>query len=260
MGGRRALRGRRPCPARARPPRPALQFLVALAAQLEEPRIDRIAVSAAPCGHCRQFCRELNGADSLVFEFAGESATLASLLPRHFGPEDLAGGGPPPPLLLEGATCSLELTRAAAARVAATPSLAPAAAAALAAARAAHAPHTGCPAGAAVAWRDAGSGAPRTAAGFSIESAAHNPSLPPLQAALVAALAAGLPNLAAVTGAVLVERRRGRVAHAPSAALALASFAAPGAELVVLHATRRVREGERGDSGYESGDSASDGF
>lgn len=243
------------------PPHPSscrLQFIVALAAQRGEPVLDRIAVSAAPCGHCRQFCRELAGADSLVFDFAGESATLASLLPRHFGPEDLAPpGGPPPPLLLEGATWALELKPTAAATVAATPALAPAAALALAAARSSHAPHTRCPAGAAVTWVDAETGEPRAAAGFSIESAAHNPSLPPLQAALVAALAAGLPSLGAVTGAVVVERRRGRVAHAPAAALALGSFAAPGATLVTLHATGGKREGE--GSGYESGDSASAG-
>ena len=37
----------------------AEQFLIANAAQAGEQVLTRLAVSALPCGHCRQFCSEL---------------------------------------------------------------------------------------------------------------------------------------------------------------------------------------------------------
>lgn len=37
----------------------AEQFLIANAVQAGEPALTRLAVSAVPCGHCRQFCSEL---------------------------------------------------------------------------------------------------------------------------------------------------------------------------------------------------------
>jgi cytidine deaminase len=245
------------------------QCLIALAAQHREPALLRIAVSAAPCGHCRQFCRELARADDLVFVFGAGDAPptpLPALLPRHFGPADLVPpGAPPPPLLLEGSGLALDLTPASAAVAAAAPALAPAVAAALAAARAAHAPHTRSVAGVAVVWRqeeEGGDGEGRrdaaptpssaslhTAAGFVIESAAYNPTLPPFQAALVAARGAGMADYGTIVAAVLVERPRARVGHAQGTRLALAAVA-PGAELTVLHAVG----GRGGDSGYESGD------
>lgn len=206
-------------------------------------------MSAAPCGHCRQFCVELAGADDLDFVFGvcggGTCAPtpLATLLPRQFGPCDLAAPGTQPPLLLGGAVTPLAWT-AEAERVVATVSapLAGAAAAALEAATRAHAPYTGSVAGAALVWRrqEEGENNATTSAGFTIESAAYNPSLPPLQAALVAARAAGL-NLAAggvIEGAVLVEVEGARVVHAPAAAAALAAVA-PGVELTVLLAARK---------------------
>ena len=167
-----------------------LQSLVALAAQHSEPRLLRIAVSAAPCGHCRQFCVELVGADTLDFVFGdgGENPPipLSTLLPRQFGPQDLAKGGAPPPLLLGGATTALEWVDGGEVAAAAPSHLAPAVAAALEAATRSHAPYTGSVAGAALVWRegdDDDDDAPTTtthhAAGFAIESAAYNPSLPP---------------------------------------------------------------------------------
>ena len=192
----------------------AEQFVVALASQRGEGGLRRIAVSAPPCGHCRQFCCELNCADELEFEFGGEGeegaegregeegrrrreeaggpgasssssvATLRALLPRHFGPHDLArASGTRPKLLLDDSGVSLELTprsvaavaaasTAAAAEAAATgkeearregeeaqtasfpvAALAAAAKAALCAARRSHTPHTRCPAGLALGWR-----------------------------------------------------------------------------------------------------------
>lgn len=310
----------------------AEQFVVALAAQRGERGLRRVAVSAPPCGHCRQFCCELNCADELEFEFGDEGgeedregvagertttaedrangakggaspsssvATLRALLPRHFGPHDLAkDSGTKPKLLLDDSGVSLELTpRSLAAVAAATATaegataaagkeeeerggassfpasaLVAAAEAALCAARGSHTPHTRCPAGVALVWRSRtrrrggdddeektasspSSPSPnfRVSAGGAIESAAYNPSLPPLQAALVAAVADGMPpyddrsraapptkrgqslpsssspssssvEVAEVLGAVLVERPRARVSHAAATRAALAAL------------------------------------
>ena len=69
-------------------------------------------------------------------------------------------------------------------------SLAAAAAAAISAARSAYSPYTRCPAGVALVTAAGG-----IYAGFCMESAAHNPGMLPLQAALVAALVyGGLPH------------------------------------------------------------------
>ena len=55
-----------------------------------EPGIERIAVSAAPCGHCRQFLNELKAASELEIIVQGrQPVTLAELLPAAFGPADL---------------------------------------------------------------------------------------------------------------------------------------------------------------------------
>lgn len=276
----------------------AEQAAVACAAQAGEGGLVRIAVSAPPCGHCRQFCNELAGAEALefVFEEAGgrgrgaSASTLADLLPRAFGPADLArgpsadgsmgvaapaGGRPatPPPggcrargptflmagvgaggggggarLEWEGEAAAVLASAAAAAApswdgVAASPSaaltgplLVSAAEAALQAAASCHAPHTHCPAGVALVWERPGGGdagpassAPVISAGGVIESAAYNPTLPPLQAALVAAVVAGLPSWAAVRGAVLVERGGGaRISHAGGTVAALACLGGGG--------------------------------
>ena len=137
------------------------QSLVALAAQHAEPRLLCIAVSAAPCGHCRQFCVELVGAETLDFVFGEGSEPpipLTTLLPRQFGPQDLAAVGTSPPLLLGGATTALEWVDGGAAATAAPSHLAPAVAAALEAATRSHAPYTGSVAGAALVWGGGGGG------------------------------------------------------------------------------------------------------
>ncbi len=263
----------------------AEQFVVASAAAAGEAGLLRIAVSAPPCGHCRQFCYELDGADALEFVFFEEGdggtggsggggdtfdatppiSTLGELLPRAFGPADLArgpssdgsmavappvGGRPPTPppggvgrrgpafLLAPGPQgARLEWDEAAAATLAAsaaegTPaarSLVAAAEAAFKAASACHAPHTHCPAGVGLVWegRAGGGGvegAAAVSAGGVIESAAYNPTLPPLQAALVGAVVGGMAGgYGGVKAAVLVERGEGgRVSHAAGTAAGLA--------------------------------------
>jgi len=165
----------------------AEQAVVANAWLRGEREIEALAVTATPCGHCRQFLNELAGAGHLaIFSPSGGPATLAELLPASFGPRDLgvrAG-------LLQPADHRL------AARVAPGDALA---LAALGAADAAYAPYTRAYTGVALTTA---SGAAVT--GRYAECAAYNPSLPALQCAL-SALALRNIDLASITAAVMVE-------------------------------------------------------
>ncbi len=68
----------------------AEQFLFVLSF-LEYDRLDKIAVSAEPCGHCRQFLNEVKGAakDLKVLVVGKKPRYLGSLLPEPFGPDNL---------------------------------------------------------------------------------------------------------------------------------------------------------------------------
>ncbi|HEX8172092.1 MAG TPA: cytidine deaminase [Thermoanaerobaculia bacterium] len=54
-----------------------------------ETSIDFIAVTAPPCGYCRQFLNETAGADRLQVAIDGAPRPLADYLPGAFGPRDL---------------------------------------------------------------------------------------------------------------------------------------------------------------------------
>ncbi|KAE8790008.1 60S ribosomal protein L35a-1 [Hordeum vulgare] len=83
----------------------AEQFLIANAAAVGEPVLRVIAVSHMPCGHCRQFLSEIRGAAGIRILVTSDAAdgcaaewrTLASLLPRSFGPHDLLPKDAPRP-------------------------------------------------------------------------------------------------------------------------------------------------------------------
>jgi len=99
------------------------QFVIANAVRVGEERLGRIAVSAAPCGHCRQFMTELPASSELVIAVAGAdpwSSSLPDLLPHQFGPEDLLEEGVGP-RLLEPHTYGLSLTSEAEALLADSP-------------------------------------------------------------------------------------------------------------------------------------------
>ncbi|MGO2013166.1 MAG: cytidine deaminase [Pseudoalteromonas sp.] len=49
----------------------------------------KIAISDAPCGHCRQFMNELVGAKNLQILLPQNTFKLTDLLPHSFGPKDL---------------------------------------------------------------------------------------------------------------------------------------------------------------------------
>ncbi len=54
-----------------------------------EEGIDVLAVTAAPCGYCRQFLNELVTAAQLTVQLPNGTFTLGDLLPNAFGPRDL---------------------------------------------------------------------------------------------------------------------------------------------------------------------------
>lgn len=153
-----------------------------------ESAIRSIAVTAAPCGLCRQFLMEL-GDVNLRVEVQGQPATtLAALLPAAFGPADLGVPGG----LLRPAAHGLRLAGE-------PPADAALVGAALTAANACYAPYTGAFAGVALRL-DGGS----SVAGRYAESAAFNPSVGPLEAALTALAIRGI-GFGRIEAAALVE-------------------------------------------------------
>lgn len=87
---------------------------------------------------------------------------------------------------------------------------------ALEAANDAHAPYSGCPSG--VALMDCEGNVYK---GSSVESAAYNPSLGPVQAALVAYVARGGGDYERIVAAALVEKKSAKVRQADTARLLL---------------------------------------
>ncbi|MEW5300858.1 MAG: hypothetical protein WDW36_003757 [Sanguina aurantia] len=186
----------------------AEQFLLVNCWQHGEQRIEYVAISAAPCGHCRQFYSEISNSDEVQFLFGQDKTPklLGELLPLRFGPRDLLEpGSKPVPLLLDPQHHTISPLRVKQRRNALQRRLASsqvrfkdaeaqlherAVAAAYNAATVAYAPYTSCPSGVTIVTRDG-----RQFSGSSIESAAYNPSLGPFQAAVVAAVVGGMKSL-----------------------------------------------------------------
>jgi cytidine deaminase len=187
----------------------------------DDPGIAAIAVTAAPCGHCRQFMKELEPEGNIqVLAGANPAARLSSLLPAAFGPKDLGlkhGAFPATPLdltLPQGASDDLT-------------------AAALSAARKSYAPYTKAHSGTAI-----GTKAGRIYKGSYIENAAFNPSLSPFQVALVALILTG-DDASAISTVVLVEVE-GAVISQKSVTDAALSSVASAAKLRTVTAARRA--------------------
>lgn len=152
-----------------------------------EREVTAIAVTATPCGHCRQFLMELGAPERLTILIPDRPpTTLAELLPAAFGPRDLGVNGG---MLAGGA---IELS----ARIDDDDVLGQAA---LDAARASYAPYTHAHAGVALQTPDG-----TIVTGRYAESAAYNPSLPALQSAIVD-LALRRIDRRSITAAVMVE-------------------------------------------------------
>ncbi len=163
------------------------QFALSNAYMHSEQGVTAIAVTAAPCGHCRQFMIEVSPAGDIEVLIAGSPAVkLSTLLPMAFGPKDLGfkdGALPVKEVNLarpKGASDELTL-------------------AALDAARKSYAPYTKAHSGVAI-----GTAAGHIYKGAYIENVAFNPSLSPLQTALAALIVAG-EDSSAIARVALVE-------------------------------------------------------
>ncbi len=178
----------------------------------DEPGIEAIAVSAAPCGHCRQFLYEFAGGRDIEILLPGQPAiTLSALLPRPFGPRDLnVTGGPLSRTKI--ATQDIEGNPAQAARYAAAN---------------AYAPYTNSPSGVAIRSRRGS-----VYRGSYIENSAYNPSLPPLQVALVA-MALANENFSEIAEVVLAEASNNSISQLSATKSVLAAIA-PRAEFRLL--------------------------
>ena len=178
----------------------------------DEPGIEAIAVSAPPCGHCRQFLYEFcDGRDIQILMPGQQPITLASLLPQPFGPRDLN--------VTEG---PLARTKIVDQKVATDP-----AQAARYAAANAYAPYTHSPSGVAIRSRRGG-----VYRGSYIENAAFNPSLPPLQVALVA-MAVANEDFSDIAEVVLAEAGNNSISQL-SATKSVLAVIAPRAEFRLL--------------------------
>ena len=176
--------------------------------------ISAVAVTAAPCGHCRQFMNELTpGSDIRILIEGSPAVNLSALLPQSFGPKDL--GFPDGAFPVRESNLVLTKTQ--------SDDLI---SAALSAARKSYAPYTKSHSGVAVSARD------RIFRGCYIENAAFNPSLPPLQTALAALIIAG-GDYSGITKVVLAEMEGAVISQRDVTEAALATIA-PKAELRVI--------------------------
>lgn len=243
----------------------AEQFLVANALQHGEKKLVFIAVSHAPCGHCRQFLQELRDAGNIRVLITDGKDTqvrpLSYFLPHRFGPDDLLSKDFP--LLLEsrfngliasanpeisnGEDCSnlpvdLHIAKVGIADkesgdsngLNVKHSLLDLKIAAFMAANVSYAPYSTCPSGISIATRNG-----EVYSGSYMESAAYNPGLPALQAAIVAFICGGGGDYDEIDTVVLVETKDAVVRHAATVRLALQSLAPQAAFHVAEAAVQR---------------------
>lgn len=242
----------------------AEQFLLTNLAVHRCPRLLAFAVSAAPCGHCRQFLQELRNPSSLQIHITSQHQNnpdltfepLREILPNPFGPFDLLDDETP--LLLErhnnglflsgdgdlrngfsdgdsntkskivnGVLNSGNLSNGFYKITEAESTLVRIAA--LEAANDSHAPYSGCPSG--VALMDCEGMIYR---GSYVESAAYNPSLGPVQAAFVAFVAGGGAGYERIVAAALVEKEGAKLRQEDTTRLFL-KLVSPKCDLRVFH-------------------------
>ncbi|GMI92698.1 cytidine deaminase 1 [Hibiscus trionum] len=225
----------------------AEQFLITNLSLNAEPRLKYLAVSAAPCGHCRQFLQELRGAPDVKILIPSsedekenkmnnncndkdqEFTPLSHFLSHRFGPDDLLEKDVP--LLLESHRNGLSFrSNLCNGKINGGDDLKHAA---LEAANMSHAPYSGCPSG--VALLDVEG---KIYKGSYMESAAYNPSLPPAQAALVAYVAScGGGGYERIVAAVLVEKEDAVIKQEHTSRLLLQCIS-PKCEFEVFHCTK----------------------
>lgn len=152
-----------------------------------EQQLVSVTVNYTPCGHCRQFMNELRGGGEIAIHLPErQPATLHDYLPDSFGPIDLDITT----LLMDTVDHGYI-----------TPSRNRLLCAAIEAANQSHAPYSLSHSGIALQLKDGSLFTGRYA-----ENAAFNPSLPPLQAALIMVNLAG-KDMRSIEQAVLVEKQ-----------------------------------------------------
>lgn len=161
--------------------------------------VKALAITAPSCGHCRQFMAEFSSSMDLTIIIKGTyETTLANLLPDFFGPQHLdnpEGIANQPAVMLKLTSDSKPSNKELAAR-------------ALKAAEVSYAPYSGSLSGVAVRTKTGS-----IYSGSYIENVAFNPSLPPLQSAVVALSMKGeLPT--DVEACLLVEFSDARITQA----------------------------------------------
>lgn len=130
-----------------------------------EAQLETITVNYTPCGHCRQFMNELNSGTAIRISLPGRAvSTLGDYLPDAFGPADLNIAERLLTPINHGFSLQGDTLQQAA----------------IAAANQSHAPYSHSYSGVALRSR-----AGQIYTGRYAENAAFNPSLPPLQAALI---------------------------------------------------------------------------
>jgi cytidine deaminase len=178
-----------------------------------------VAVSDPPCGHCRQFLYEFeNSADLMIImpgkqNIAHRQTPLSDLLPEAFGPADL--GNQTALMASTSADRRLKLKATITDRTIAE---------ALLAAERSYAPYSQNFAGCALQ-----TGAGKIYSGRNVESAAYNPSLTPLQSAIISLNMAPIGENHSIQRVVLVEKPT-VVSQRKAVELLIGSWA-PGIEL-----------------------------
>jgi len=180
-----------------------------------ETGLSALAVSAAPCGYCRQFLYELVTAATLKILLPNtKPALLTWFLPDAFGPHNLGVRGG----LMQAENQQLTVN-----------SQDPLVLAALAAANMSYAPYSFGYSGVALATADGS-----VYAGAYAENAAFNPSMSPMETA-VSQLNIGGGNVGNIRRAVLVEVQNGVSSQVHSATAVLSSIS--GVQLEICYAT-----------------------
>lgn len=179
--------------------------------------ISVIAIGEAhPCAHCRQCLAEYAASDKLeLIDPLGHTLTLAQLYPWPFDPNYLGERGAVPGLELWPA---LKFDGDAAS---------PQSDALLAKGRRSHSPYSKCPGAVLLHMKDG-----NTVSGLAVESVAFNPTIHPIQAAIVDLLAHSY-SYADISGATLGTVRGGAVDYSVSTRELLARVA-PDAPLQIL--------------------------
>lgn len=179
--------------------------------------IETIAIGEAhPCAHCRQYISEFAGSREVtLIDPLGHRLTMEQLYPWPFDPNYLGESG----AVAGGFDSSLDL--------AANDWPATIADRLLDASRRAHAPYSRCPGAVVLALRDG-----QMVSGFSVESVAFNPTMGPLQAAMINLIAHGY-EAADIAEVALGTRLGGNVDYSLSVTELLGKIA-PTAPLSIL--------------------------